>query len=141
MLGKITTAASQEYVVKRGLKKLFENNSTACVNNLLIALEGKEFLNKNLKDIAIRKVFKKGAEDRSTTWAKDFYDHPAIIPRVYAYGIVVSAKDRKQNSLFQWLLTEADRMDLLTVQKRSDYAWKSPKFRAAIRASHALYQT
>ena len=74
----------QMAAVQDGVRGMFVYKRTDCIDPLLDVLEGYE----SLKDHAIRSVFVQGASRRNETWMRGFYNHPAIIPTSYGFGLI-----------------------------------------------------
>lgn len=133
ILSKITTPKDQKSAVGVGIWNLFYTKLTDCINPLLAALEKEKLLNEHLMDITIQEIFKQALPRfYDGTWAKRYYDHPAITPEVYAYALICSGRHELQAPGFQWLLTTADHEDLLAVQKSDDYRRAYFRFRHLI---------
>lgn len=132
LFSKITTSKDQEYVIEEGIRWLFINERTDCIVPLLTALDDKSFQSKHLKNIAIQKIFKKGAEYRKEVWTRSFFDHPAITSTVYAIGLITTGRAGIQNTVFHSLLTKADKDDLRAVQRSDNYSSLRSEFRTAI---------
>lgn len=131
LLGKITTSNGQEAAIEGGIAELVSGKRTSCMNPLLTALKGKEFLSKRLEDVAVQTAFMSGAVARNKSLINDFYDHPAITPKVYADVLLTPGLFNVHDPSFRFLLETADQDDLRMVQ--NGYKRKSSNFRATIK--------
>lgn len=135
LLDKITTSKGQESAVEVGVRELFTEERTNCINPLLSALRSKEFLSERLEDIAIQTTFKSGAKTRNVLMVKTFYAHPAITPEVYADVLLVPGMLNLLDPFSVRLLRAADRDDLQVV--RDKYGGESSYFRRVIKEAFA----
>ena len=108
----ITTLRGQMAAVQDGVRGMFVYKRTDCIDPLLDVLEGYE----SLKDHAIRSVFVQGASRRNETWMRGFYNHPAIIPTSYGFGLIRCGQFDLRNPIFKWLLATAGQDDLQAMQ-------------------------
>ena len=132
LLGRIKTSEGQEDAIDGGIWVLFKEKRTDCFDSLLAALKGKEFLNKHLEEVAIREAFEAGVYHHDDMWVERFFDHPAVTSEVYVHGLVCSGDDNAQDPVFKWLLAEADRADLQTIQSDEYYADRNTEFHDAV---------
>ena len=131
LLKRMTKPECLKFAIKECVKNLVRERSVDSIEALLTALEGEESL-KYLSDIAIQAAFANGVENGKENCVRSFYGDLAITPRVYAEGLAGCEKNGVVRPFFGWLLVEADQMDLLTLQKRSDYKYKNADFCAAV---------
>lgn len=131
LLKRMTKPECLKFAIKESVKNLVREGNVDSIEALLTALEGEESL-KYLNDIAIQMVFANGVDNGKENCVRSFYGDLAITPQVYTEGLAGCEEDGVLKPFFGWLLVEADQMDLLTLQKRSDYKYKSADFRAAV---------
>ena len=136
LLNRITTPKVQEHAVEKGIQTLFYNKRTECIEPLLTALEGEEFLHKNLHGLAIRSVFEHALCCHNIFVMEDVYDHPTITPVIYANALFKFLIPDPQCPVFGSLLSKADLGDLEVLDTIDDYhkyARRNPKFDSLIK--------
>ena len=132
LLGRIETLEGQECAITHGIRDLFWKDRTYCIDPLLNALKGKNFLGRDLRNIVIQKTFVSGAMNYSEIWTKGFHDHHATTPAVYADALGLAGRSGVNNLVFKWLLATASHDDLLAVKANQHYAKTGANFRSAI---------
>ena len=88
---------------------------------LINALAKRLFNGRNLKNGAIQVAFVQGAERGIKYIVEELHEHPAITPEIYAGGLVFSWRDGMPNTVFPFLLDQADQDDLKETMKREEY--------------------
>ena len=116
LLGKIEKQEDQEKAIKMVLRICFITSVPNVIDPLLNALEGNESF-KHLKDVAIKRAFKRGSYHGNKPIVERFHDHPAVTPEDYAEGLIDSGNRSTQDPIFIFLLGEADQDDLNAVKE------------------------
>lgn len=135
LLEKIGSKKGQEGAVERGAYALVYENKTECLDPLLIAFREGKFPNKDLENVAIRKVFLEASryKDDRIIAAKRFFDHPAISAMDYSSALYNSYQNGGQDKkLFCWLLERADNQDLKTVKSGMRFSDMEPEVQQAV---------
>lgn len=132
LLNGIESPEGQESAIAEGIRWLFVENRVDCIIPLLAVLSDGTVQNKQLRDVAIREVFKKSVEYRKEIWVQGLFDHRAVDAEVYAYGLSVLWPLKTSSPVFTWLLERADKGDLQAVQGMKGYSDKHQAFRDAI---------
>ena len=137
LLNKIPTSGGQEFAVSEGIRSLFLEERTDCIEPMLVTLEDNVFLSENLLDTAIKGIFTSGASSGNETWIQRLYDHLVITPAVYTDGVLASWRHVNHGSGFKWLLMKADKGDFRAIEERNDRARDSTSYCYAVtRASY-----
>jgi len=124
LLGKIEKQEDQEGAIENGVRNLFHQDCTECLDPLLAALEGNGSL-KHLKDVATKTAFERGSSLDNQPIVERFYDHPAVTSEVFAKGLISSGFQSIQEPIFAFLLAEADQDDLIAVKKDAHYKYST----------------
>jgi hypothetical protein len=137
VIDKIKHPIHQESAVQWGVSNLFDAEKHDSVIPLINALEKRKFNGRKLKNVAIQQALMSGAERGIKNIVERLHEHPAITHEEYADGLVRSWEHTSVD-VFQFLLDQADKDDL--VEAKKTYRYKiDEKFREAIdKATSAL---
>ena len=95
VIDKINDPKNQEWAIEWGVVNLFNAEKHDSVIPLINALEKRQFNGRNLKDVAIRQAFYRGAFRGINDIVEEFHEHPTITSERYANGLIDSWRHDK----------------------------------------------
>lgn len=123
ILDKIEEPGYQEDAVRMSVINLLQAKKQNAIVPLGDALEGRLLNGKHLKNVAIKWAFYEGVKSDAEGIVKEFHDHPVITADEYATGLNESWRSGKPTPLFRFLLSQADKGDLLGLMKAQYYKY------------------
>jgi hypothetical protein len=131
VIDKIKKPEEQKVAVEYGVINLFIAKKHASVIRLIDALENREFNGRKLNDVAIQKAFSEGAWRGIKDIVERLHEHTVITSEEYANGLIVSWEYDNSSIAFPFLLSQADKDDLVEATKAELYN-QDEKLRSAI---------
>ena len=95
------------------------------------------FLSDKLGDAAINQAFTSASNynDDRASYAKSYFDHPAVSAKDYYDALYYSYDKKSQtNELFHWLLARAGRQDVDTAKSDEGFSKQEIGFQEAVNA-------